>query len=184
MPYSCDIYYNLYKDHLRTFNPKKILDIGPGAGTYGKLSREVFSKNVKIDAVEPTAEYVEKFKLETIYDNVHNLTIQDYLLNSAENEYDLAVCGDVLEHLFLHEAMSVIDCLFYRCNTIIMAWPTNLKQNSVNVDNREIFNNYENHKCNILLNDLTRFDVLFYIKNKTPYLGDNVFYHYAVLSKK
>lgn len=183
MPQSWNIYYDLYKEQIKSLAPKKILDVGPGIGTYGKLSREAIPNNLQIDAVESTTDYIQKFNLKSIYNTVHNKTIQDFLYESARMEYDVAVCGDVLEHLFLHEAISVIDCLLYRCDKVAIIWPTNLKQNSVNIDNKEVINDFENHKCNIHLSDLTRFNVLFYVKNKMPHEKDDVYYHYALVSK-
>lgn len=187
MPNSWNTYYDLYKNQIKTLSPKKILDVGPGVGTYGKLSREVYQNNIEIDAVEPTREYIQQYELNNIYNHVYNMTIQEFLLKSYKNEYDVAVCGDILEHLFLHEAISVVDCLLYRCDKVIIIWPTNLKQHGDDFNNQ-----FETHRSNITINDLVRFNILFYTKTKISaerdvdgkeYLYDNVFYHHIVVSK-
>ena len=178
MPYSWDTYNPLFVNHLKQINPSTILDIGPGAGTYSNLSKSILP-NVKMTAVEATVDYINQFDLNSKYDKVINKTIQEFLLTENGTDYDLAICGDILEHLFLHEAISAIDSLLYTCKKVIVVWPTKLKQNNENA--------FENHKCNFFLQDLTRFNVLFYTKMQKidQWLSreDDCWHHYVLLGK-
>ena len=69
MPHSYDFFKQQVKDWIIQNVPKhkRILDVGPGIGTYSKLIR---SHGYRIDAVEIFAPYIEKYDLISQYDNV------------------------------------------------------------------------------------------------------------------
>jgi hypothetical protein len=85
-------------------NPKRVLDVGPGAGTYGNIIRSV-DESCYI-AVEIFEEYVDRFYLRSIYDKIWVYDIRDFSkLN--QDSYDLIIFGDVLEHIPKYEAVDV-----------------------------------------------------------------------------
>jgi len=101
VPHSANEGKKLYQDWLSNFTEiKSILDVGPGAGIYSKLSREV-NPNLIIDCVEAFKPYVEKFGLKQKYDNVFSGNI----LNIKITGYDLIILGDVLEHFAKADAV-------------------------------------------------------------------------------
>ena len=110
-----------------------------------------------------------EFDLENKYDVLHKTTIQDF--TKKDEYYDLIMCVDVLEHLYLSEAIDMIECLTYSCRYIIIAWPTDVNQDCWEG------NPYEKHKSNMTLSDLTRFNIVHY--EKTPL--DQFMYHYACI---
>ena len=71
----------------------KILDIGPGVGTYSQLLRK---HTKQMDAVEVFAPYVDIYDLKSQYDTV---TVSDFLEFETDEHYDWIILGDVLEHL-------------------------------------------------------------------------------------
>jgi predicted SAM-dependent methyltransferase len=85
---------------------KKILDIGPGWGTYSKLLRK---PNEEWDAVEVFEPYIRKFKLHKYYDNIYNVNIVDF---KSTKKYDLVILGDVLEHLTLEQSLKTLKNIF------------------------------------------------------------------------
>lgn len=88
--------------------PKRILDVGCGAGKHGVLLREYLDPMPIVDGVEAWEPYVEKYNLRGIYsklfiDDVTNLS-QEIL-----DQYDLVVMGDVIEHIEKNAAIQLLD---------------------------------------------------------------------------
>ena len=103
MPYSSTAFKDDVKIHMLSHLPPntKILDVGPGSGTYGKLLSGYF----QMDGLEIHEPYVDKFNLRSIYKNVMvgNIVTFDF------SEYDYIILGDVLEHIPKEEAIDLVD---------------------------------------------------------------------------
>jgi SAM-dependent methyltransferase len=168
MPGSVGLFDDLIVSHIRKMQPTSILDVGCGSGNYARM-REFAAPNATIEAVEPTERYWSEFDLENKYDVLHKMTIQDF--TKKDHYCDLTICLDVLEHLYLSEAIDMIECLSYNCHYIIVVWPTDVNQSCWEG------NPYEKHKSNMMLSDLTRFNIVHY--EKTPL--DQTMYHYACI---
>lgn len=151
----------------------RILDLGCGRGTYGRLITKPCYK-VGIDAMP----YAEKFGLSEFYNDFYQLDIRKPSKLKLMGEFDLAILGDVLEHMYPDQARNVLNSLETHCKAILIAvpflyWQINKK------------NPWENH----LQPDLTEsvfaqrypeFKVhsLYYRKEK-PWNG-NAFYGYYI----
>jgi hypothetical protein len=84
-------------------NIKKVLDVGPGDGTYSKLFKENNIFLDTLDGVEIWEPYVERYSLKNLYTNIF---VED--IRSWNNfDYDLVIFGDVLEHMSKQDAISV-----------------------------------------------------------------------------
>lgn len=167
MPSSISVFNDTIKDHLQTINPNTILDVGAGAGKMGFLCREVV-KHSQIDCIEPTESYITQYQLNSIYNNVYNISIQDFATKHCRNRYDLTIFGDILEHLFRSEAIDCLDFILYRSNWVMIIWPTNLPQDDWGG------NGYEIHKSNFKLSDISsKFDVHYYRKKILGYNLNN-----------
>lgn len=163
MPYS----YPYFKKEVKSWIYKefdkesKILDVGPGSGTYWSLLHEKFEN---IDGVEIFAPNIEKFQLKNKYKNIFNCDIKDF----KYTYYDLIIFGDVLEHLTIEEAQKVLDYAYTRCWNLIVAVPYMYEQGICEG------NIYEIHKQP----DLTPENVLErYPKLKLLY-GDDIYGYY------
>ena len=77
-------------DNVPTY--KRILDVGPGVGTYSGLLRD---HGYRSDAVEIFPEYIKKYNLLEQYDNVFIGDICKFDIK----DYDFIILGDVLEHI-------------------------------------------------------------------------------------
>lgn len=102
MPTSYPTYRKEVRDFiLANFSPlSQIVDIGPGEGTYAKLLPEY----LLMDCVEVYEPYIERFKLRDLYRVVFTLDVRDFDFRG----YDLAIFGDVLEHLNYQDAFTVL----------------------------------------------------------------------------
>jgi len=130
MAFSSNEGKELFKDWVYSFSPRKILDVGPGAGVYADLIHEVEGKRVKVAArkavegsgswsevtkcfespvsitgLEVFKPYINQFGLKQKYDR---LIIGDiYDLRDQLEDYDLIIFGDVLDHLPREKALQV-----------------------------------------------------------------------------
>lgn len=104
MPYSYPEFKNEIKSHFKkcVSNEVKILDVGPGAGVYSDLLREL---GYQIDCVEIWEPYINQFNLSEKYDRV----IIGDIRNFDFTEYDYIIMGDVLEHLTFDDASILIN---------------------------------------------------------------------------
>ena len=168
MPYSSPLFDETILNQLIKLNPSSILDIGPGAGKYGKLLRNALPK-CKIDAVEPTKKYINQFGLNSIYNTIYEMNIEEYLDKHPKHRYEVVIMGDILEHLYRSKVIDYIDFLLYKSNWILCVWPTNLPQDDYEG------NGYECHRSNFKLKDLSdKFEVEFYAKKFYDWVIDNI----------
>jgi hypothetical protein len=122
-------------DLIRRINPKAILDVGAGFGRWGILSREFLEiweeENYsdkwkrKIDAVEIFDKYVKPYH-SYFYDNVYIENAIDFLTNLKEN-YDLIICGDVIEHFEKDEGIIFIEKCLNKCKYLMINIPLGKK---------------------------------------------------------
>ena len=111
----------------------RMLDVGPGQGTYSELLRNL---GYRMDAVEVWAPYVDQFGLRKKYDNVYIADVREFNLQ----DYDFIILGDVLEHLSTEDAQRLIDNIFFSEKQCLVAIPYMMPQ-----DGDEYGNEYETH---------------------------------------
>ena len=104
MPFSSDSGKSWIKDQVRDLKPKKVLDVGAGSGTYAKLFKAQWPE-AKWAAVEIWPDWVEKYQLEQLYDEVFVEDVREW---HTTEKYDIAFVGDVLEHMTAQEAAAVL----------------------------------------------------------------------------
>jgi len=133
MPYSYPQYKNEVKSHILSNIPtsSKILDVGPGCGTYSHLLR---NEGYKIDAIEVWEPYVKQFELEKHYDNVFLGDIREFDFSS----YDYIIMGDVLEHLSTEEAQQILDKINSNNQKCLIAVPYEYEQGEYQGNTYEI----------------------------------------------
>lgn len=105
-------------------NISKILDIGAGSGTYIKLIKiknEVCQK-AKWTAIEAWKPYIEKYKLESIYDRVINQDARKIDWKTL-GHFDVVIAGDVLEHMSKEDAIELVENILNNANTLIISIP-------------------------------------------------------------
>lgn len=115
MPFSSDS----GKHHIRRIISRvpnaKMLDIGPGFGTYAKMFPHAEWTGVEI--WEP---YVEKYGLKSFYKHLHICDAREW---EPTEQYDVAFAGDVLEHMTVDEAKALLAKLRGCAETVIVSIP-------------------------------------------------------------
>lgn len=105
MPYSVNAGKSWLTQRFLLTEPDRVLDVGAGCGTYALLWRPLRRGHwTAIEGYEPN---VKRFGLNRIYDEVHVCDAREMVLDS--DHYDLAIFGDVLEHMGLDEADSLLQ---------------------------------------------------------------------------
>jgi len=92
----------------------KMLDVGCGSGTYAKMFTSDWT------GVEIWRPYVEKYDLAKLY---NTLVIDDVRTYEPSEHYDVAIAGDVLEHMTPEEAQTVVSRLKTHADTLIVSIP-------------------------------------------------------------
>jgi len=111
--------------------PKTFLDLGAGAGKYGSIAKEI-TPSIKTTAVEIEKDYIEKFNLPSLYDQVWNIPVFDIIKSKYfDLNFDIIMVGDILEHLKKSEGVDLLNFLIYRCRWIIVEFPHRYLQNAV-----------------------------------------------------
>lgn len=118
MPYSSPDFKDQVKQHLIENIRERdyILDVGPGCGTYGKM---INGFNYKIDCIEIHEPYIQQFKLEDIYRKVFVGNVLDFNFKL----YKYIILGDILEHLSVEDAISLLDRINANGHKCLIAVP-------------------------------------------------------------
>lgn len=104
----------------------KILDVGFGAGAYGKLLRSLYYQN--IDGLDVYGDNIEEMRLELVYDNIFIQNILDFDFEY----YDLIILGDVLEHIELKSAEKLLSRFISgKCGQMIVSVPYEYEQDEL-----------------------------------------------------
>lgn len=93
-------------DIYAVLRPERVLDLGPGAGTWAKVMRPRHSGYWAGCEVWPP--YVDEFGLALLYDRVIVADIRHYV-RVMPDEWDLWIAGDILEHIPQDEAESLVQ---------------------------------------------------------------------------
>jgi hypothetical protein len=128
MPYSAPTFDPELELYFRQVRHGSVMDIGPGEGKYGQMLRRV-QPTAKRIAVELESEYVEKFKLGDLYDEVR---IHDAaaLLEDVDQVFDAVIVGDSIEHMRKSVGLDLLNFLVYRSRIIMVKFPLQMLQNS------------------------------------------------------
>lgn len=102
----------------------RVLDIGAGSGTYPKLIKHEYDtcKSAEWVGVEAWDNYITEFNLPALYDTVINMDARLIDWNSL-GEFDVAIAGDVLEHMTKDEAVALVDNILNISKTLIISIP-------------------------------------------------------------
>ena len=108
-------------ERIKAIDPRSVLDVGPGEGTYSDVARR--HTRAHWMAVEAWGPYVSKYNLWSKYNHVVVADIRHCDLQSIHAPADLAIVGDVLEHMTKVEARGVLARLTAWADNVIVCIP-------------------------------------------------------------
>lgn len=103
---------------IKEYNPKTILDVGAGSGTYADLLKNNGCM-ITIDAVEVWEPYIKEFNLNKKYRKVYQTDIRDF----DRYNHDLVIFGDILEHMSIEDALEVWNTASKYCSFAVISIP-------------------------------------------------------------
>lgn len=149
-------------DILKTFLPKKILDIGCGFGKYGVLARDIldiqFGRYKKedwitqIDAIEAVPEFITPMH-EYIYDDIQIGKIEEILLlDEIKETYDLILLLEVIEHFSKEKGIDLLNSLIPKTRRLLLSFPA-----IPIISGYPIGSEFATHKSQWYLSDLQKY---------------------------
>lgn len=178
MPYSIEDGKKAVRKYVRRYCGRRMLDLGCGYGAYGRMITGRCHK-VGIDAVD----YRDEFNLQDVYDEFHVHDIRDVAFLRRLGRFDLAIAGDVLEHLTTDDARAVLDAMEAIADAVIVAFPYTWTQRDWNG------NRWEDHIQDDLTPEIVaeRYPelklILIYNSNEEPWNGAP-YYGYYLWTKR
>ena len=103
---------------------RRVLDIGPGSGTYARLIKQQHGLCLDADwtGVEIYTPYIQRYQLDKLYDRVINEDARNLDWTSL-GTFDVAIAGDVLEHMTKSQAQDLVQNILQHCRTLIVSIP-------------------------------------------------------------
>lgn len=129
MPYSDCRFDLVVEEFIKKHKFSNFLDIGSGAGKYGKIIRNIFP-DANIVGIEAEKSYIKEFKLKDIYTKIHHEYIERFIDKNPDFQTEMVIIGDCLEHLKKSAGIDLINFLVYRAKYILIIYPTKCIQYS------------------------------------------------------
>jgi glycosyltransferase involved in cell wall biosynthesis len=117
MPYSSESGKAYVRNIVGRVKHERMLDIGCGSGTYAKMFPDAHWTGVEV--WEP---YIEEFKLKDLYQQLILSDAREIDLTQFDR-FDVAMLGDVLEHMEKEEAKALFDRVREVADTVIVSIP-------------------------------------------------------------
>lgn len=112
----------ILEHQLEELRPRHIVDFGAGGGKNGRIARRILPDHVRLIAVEGYEKTAQMLSADGPYNRVYHSLIQDWVFNNSD-VYDLALFGDVLEHLKPKQIHTVIRHCLSKFKDIVVVCP-------------------------------------------------------------
>lgn len=130
MPMSNYMHLPLVLFYAEVIDPRQVLDVGVGFGTYGFLLRQYLDSregewqsanwNRRFDGIEVFSAYRNP-----VWSYAYNTVVTADVRSACRtvSSYDLVLCNDILEHLPKQDALDVVSELVSRNRSLIITAP-------------------------------------------------------------
>lgn len=119
MPTSAQENKQTVKVWIDDLNPRRVLDVGVGEGTYSTLARKEGQTWYGIEAYYP---YIKEYDLNDKYD-VMVVGDARYIDYGKLPRFQLAIIGDCIEHMTKKESMAVMNELLQHSAHLLVSFP-------------------------------------------------------------
>lgn len=138
MPYSDTEGKDTARGWVEEIQPRTVIDVGAGAGTYARGMRPSGPPGARWTAVEAWEPYVDRFGLAALYDLV--VVADARTLAAPFFRADLVIAGDVLEHMPRPDAVRLLGKIRAQATHLVVSVPV------LHLDQGAVYGNaYERH---------------------------------------
>jgi SAM-dependent methyltransferase len=173
--HSSSLFNKLISQLIGWVDPSSILELGCGQGKLATLIQDR-SQELNLTAIQKIFKFDDLNELKKIgYTKIIDMDIYDYFREGFDENYDLIVGLDVIEHFLYSDIISIINFALYRADFMLLVWPSAHPQSAVN-------NSFDRHRASFDLKDLTNhFDVVFYTQSGFAQINFLHKYHIVLL---
>jgi len=159
-------------EHLiSTIAPAGALDIGAGAGKYGRLLQSV-APGCETLALEIEAQHIVGARLHELYAEVVQADAADWWRSNPDEVFDLVIVGDCLQHLPKSAGLDLLNAMSYRSAWLLVLVPEFVVQGSVDglasAVHRSVWSERDMHWHDLWAWDNTRAMSLFVLRGYQP----------------
>ena len=130
MPGSFPVFDAVVQGLITLVAPGRALDVGTGAGKYGRLLAE-HAPGCQRVGIEVEPSYVMHYGLDRLYDTLHVEDVGRWWRRSPDETFDLVLMGDCIEHMPKSEGLDLLNALVYRCAWLVVLAPEFIVQPAV-----------------------------------------------------
>ena len=130
MPGSFPVFDALVQHLVARLAPARALDVGTGAGKYGRLLAQHAPACQRV-GVEVEASYVQRFALDALYQPLHVECITRWWRRTPDELFDLVLVGDCIQQLAKSDGLDLLNALVYRCGWLVLLAPEFIVQQAV-----------------------------------------------------
>lgn len=130
MPGSFPIFDAVCEHLIGAIAPARALDIGAGAGKYGRLLARAAPSCERV-ALEVEARHVEQFGLRDLYPRVDLADAGTWWRQNTDEAFDLVIAGDCLQQMPKSDGLDLLNALVYRSAWLLLVVPEFVVQGAV-----------------------------------------------------
>ncbi len=131
MPGSYGVFDDVVEAIIAEIKPQTLLDIGTGAGKYGKMLRSI-APDCRRVGVEMEPSYIRDYQLAELYHEIRPIDAATLMTTTHDEFHDLVILGDCIEHMPKSTGLDLLNFLTYRAKYVLVLVPEFCIQGSVN----------------------------------------------------
>jgi len=112
----------ILEHQLEAIRPASLVDFGAGGGKNGRIAKQILGEACRLVAVEGFEQTVAMLRTTNLYHEAHCALLQEWVANNTM-PYDLAIFGDVMEHLKPGEIHTVLSKCLTQFKHVIIVTP-------------------------------------------------------------
>lgn len=161
---------------LRMVQPDRILELGCGQGKFAGLVQANGLSPSRLVAVQKIFSEADASGLKSRgYHDIVDADIMEYFRTGFDEQHDMVVALDVIEHFLYSDILSIINFALYRSDYMLLVWPSAHPQSAETSP-------FDRHRASFELRDLSdRFDVVYYAQTGFAQMHCVHRYHIALL---
>jgi SAM-dependent methyltransferase len=130
MPGSFPVFDAVVRHLVTLLVPQRALDIGTGAGKYGRLLADA-APGCHRTGVEVEPSYVQAHDLQTLYHRLDLADATQWWRQHPSEAFDLVLLGDCIEHMPKSAGLDLLNAMVYRCGYLLVVAPEFIVQGAV-----------------------------------------------------